>query len=569
MSHGPIMAYLIYQAKTDVVNRGAPETVSADRWFQPWSLPVRVKPALPASEQQFLAAQPNPVISIPWFNWLSEPVRARLGLAASAQQVLALAKAAPFPESVSEDRWHQPWSEPVRTKPGLPVGEQQFYALPLNPIVPFSSFSPFVDPVRPKSLGAHQQQALAFTAFVSTAISVDGWGSQFSLPQRQLLGLPAGEQQFLAYTEAAPFPETVSEDRWHEPWAEPVRTKSSLPAGEQQAVAFVPVTATQVFEDSWHQGWADPIQLSIPWKTGDNSSGFASAQAIAPTVDSWGQPWAELPKPKSGTTAAVQQALAFAPFTPATAVFQPSQPWTDPIQLSASWKTADNSAGFITVQSQVPSIDGWGSPWSDPPKPKPGTTAALQQFLASVPFVATAIPSVDGWAQPWATPPKPRASLNVAAQQALALDPAVFVPSIDSWQNALAEPVRVRSRVTADAIFFPPNFTAAVAPNFGYFGPFSEPQRQLAGLAARYQQDAAYGFVPIVQGFVFFFGNEEPLPWPGFRGNQFIRENYDSFVLPPFPIPNPPQTQAKFTVSGPSVSDLFPVSGVVYPYAPE
>lgn len=611
MSHGPIYLWqLIYQAKTDVVNRGAAETVSVDRWLQPLSLPtppkpglhvsrqqfqpytetqqfpetvtesrwhqpwsepsVKTKAGLPAGEQQFLASQPNPIISIPWFNWLSEPVRTKLGIAASAQQFLALTEAAPFPESISEDRFHQPWSEPVRQKVGIAATQHPFVAFDPFPFVSFSWFNPLSEPSR-RATNAALQSTTAFTPFIASTASVDGWGTALSeIPPKPKPGLLPAQQQFLALAEAAPFPETVSEDRFHQAWAEPVRTKPGLLVGQQQALAFVTVVTTtpsvdgwatafadvpkpklglpageqqtiayteaapfpeSISEDRFHQPWSEPVRVKPALPGGEQQAAAFVSVVTTPSVDGWGSAFAEVPKAKPGLPASQQQTTAFDP-----AVF-------------------------------VASIDGWGSPFAEVPKPKAGTTAACQQFFAFDPAVFVAAP--DAWAPPWSEPPKPKTSLNVAAQQALAFDPAVFVPSIATWQNALAEPVRIQPRITSDALFFPPNFTTAVAPNFGYFSPFSEPQRQLAGLAARYQQDAAYGFVPIVQAFVFFFGNEEPYPYPTFRQVGFVRENYDQLAFPPFPIPNPPQTQALFTVSGPTVSDIFPTPGVVYTRAPE
>src|SRR5262249_51802762 len=62
------------------------ESVTESRWHQPWSEPVRVKPRLPEGEQQFLSAQPCPIVSIGWHNWLSEPIRPKPGLRAGLQQ---------------------------------------------------------------------------------------------------------------------------------------------------------------------------------------------------------------------------------------------------------------------------------------------------------------------------------------------------------------------------------------------------------------------------------------------------------------------------------------------------
>jgi hypothetical protein len=61
-------------------------------WFGNLSDPVRVKPGLRASLQQFFTTDPTVIPAskfVEWFNWLSEPVRLPIGLKAHLQQVLA------------------------------------------------------------------------------------------------------------------------------------------------------------------------------------------------------------------------------------------------------------------------------------------------------------------------------------------------------------------------------------------------------------------------------------------------------------------------------------------------
>ncbi len=77
----------------DPLPRGTPETITVDKYWQPWSTRLYSKP----------------------------------GLAAYLQQALAYSESAQFPETVTESRWHQPWSEPVRFKPALLAGDQPFF----------------------------------------------------------------------------------------------------------------------------------------------------------------------------------------------------------------------------------------------------------------------------------------------------------------------------------------------------------------------------------------------------------------------------------------------------------
>lgn len=56
----PIYLYqLIYQAKTQPVP--AKEDIARAEWTVVWTEPVRIKSALPAHQQQFLALAPTPV----------------------------------------------------------------------------------------------------------------------------------------------------------------------------------------------------------------------------------------------------------------------------------------------------------------------------------------------------------------------------------------------------------------------------------------------------------------------------------------------------------------------------
>jgi len=94
-----------------------------------------------------------------FWNPFSEPVRFKLGVGAPLQQFFTSGNT--NPEQVTESRWHQPWSEPlIKIKQGLRTGDQQFITYNnLAQIVPFSWFNNLRDPrvlARPMLITADQ-----------------------------------------------------------------------------------------------------------------------------------------------------------------------------------------------------------------------------------------------------------------------------------------------------------------------------------------------------------------------------------------------------------------------------
>ena len=197
------MARFQYPSLTQPIVAGG-ETITEDKWHQPWSEPVRQK------------------------------IAPRLAVALIASG-LSLVEAPPFAETVTEDRWHHPFSEPIRLKPGLPAGQQQFLALHPRPVIAIGWYAPLAEPVRVKpGLRAERQQTVAWQAAPSPFVAT-GWHNWFSEPVRIKPALPVPEQHVFEF-EPAP----IISIAWHLPLAEPVRVKPGL------------LAALQPYEVSYH-----------------------------------------------------------------------------------------------------------------------------------------------------------------------------------------------------------------------------------------------------------------------------------------------------------------------------
>lgn len=158
---------VLFQSVAAPVFTPPTENITPDKWLYRWSEPVRLKPGLKVSLQQFLAIDPYILTQ---------------------------------PERVSEDKWHQPWSTPVRLKRGLGTWLQHV-----------TDINPFPRP--------------------SDQTTAASWYIPLSEPVRLKPGLRVSLQQFLAIDPySLTQPERVSEDKWHEPWAEPVRLPKGLGA---------------------------------------------------------------------------------------------------------------------------------------------------------------------------------------------------------------------------------------------------------------------------------------------------------------------------------------------------
>lgn len=228
---------------TDLNQSVMPPQQTAISWFGPLSEPVRLKPRLRDGAQLFAAQPINPTVSFSWFGAIDQPTLRKPAVA--QQQALAWGFFTPTTTSVTVE-WLVPWSEPARTK--LRAADLTQIVRPLPPFVSFGWFEPLTEPVRFRRPVPWQQ----FLALDTSAIPLgrlEPWFAPWSTPAKLGRQFPVSEQQALAFVKAAPFGEIILLN-WYAPWRDPVRTLAGLKAHLQQTtvlpsrVILNPVTVT-------------------------------------------------------------------------------------------------------------------------------------------------------------------------------------------------------------------------------------------------------------------------------------------------------------------------------------
>lgn len=256
------------------------ETVTVDKWYAPWSTPVRQKPGLASGLQDQFEISSSPVVPFNWYQELATPPKVKVSLGVVNQQFIAFVQAAPFTEATFESKWHYAWSEPVRLKPGLGAAHQQQPA--------WSTFTP-----------------------AGETVTVDKWYAAWREPVRQKLGLQAGAQHFFS----ANFSPIVSFG-WYQELATPPKVKVSLGTAHQQYIAFVKATpfGETALESEWHQPWSEPVRRLPPLRVAPDTAMVPFTLPYAIVSYGWNVPQTQLPpRGKPGLDARYQQAFTTSP----------------------------------------------------------------------------------------------------------------------------------------------------------------------------------------------------------------------------------------------------------------
>ena len=117
-------------ALTDIIT-------NEDSWHVPFPDRIRKRRPMHTGSQQFasyvqIAPFSERVLADKWFTPFSEPVRTRRGVGrrksmhTGAQQFAAYVQIAPFNERVLADKWFTPFSEPTRFRRRMPTAHQWF-----------------------------------------------------------------------------------------------------------------------------------------------------------------------------------------------------------------------------------------------------------------------------------------------------------------------------------------------------------------------------------------------------------------------------------------------------------
>jgi hypothetical protein len=519
----PRVQWFQYQISTAVPPTTA-ETITADKWWASLSLPTR-RGGLAVNHQQpaaYVGAAPfGESVSIDrWLQPYSEPVRVRVSLAAPRQQHSAYVAAAPFTENVTADRWLNAFAQPARRS--LPnFGAATTFVGDAQPLTGMSWFGTWSLP----SDGAAVVIDASSTFIAIENVTEDRWHQPFSEPVRSRPALSVANQRAFALTSAAPFGETVSVDRWVQPYSEPIRLRRAR-GPDVTHVPTLAVSGDGLGTIPWFMPYSEPVRprrgrgpdvvyvATVPVVSGSGVGAVPSTSFATPrvqwfqyqistavlftpptetiTTDKWFRSFAE-PTRRNGLAVPQQQAAAFvkaAPFPESVSLDRWLASLSEPVRAR---RTIGIDAAFVPIVIAAASTDTrWLSPLAEPVRARLGLAAHAQlplAFVQAAPFAETV--SADRWFATLSEPARRRAlltSLNPAA--VLVTAPAEAV-SLDKWAYGFSEPVRSRpGLLTADQQTLAYVLNDATAHR--WLMPLSEPVRARAGLAAPNQQALAF-----------------------------------------------------------------------------
>lgn len=435
---------LIYQSATiDPYALTQPESVTEDRWHQPWSEPVRQKRGLAARLQQPLAWNTEftgaEVVTVDkWFPQLSTPVRVRR---LPTSEYPALTYQGPI-----EDR-------PIGAVPtylegppsSLRLLQYQSVALP-TPLVDYRWYQPLSEPVRSRRLPVAQQQVLAAPVVAAEVVYEDKWHLAWSEPVRQRSGLRADKQQFLAFHS-----NPIVSFGWYGWLSDPVRQRR-LPAAQQQFYASGYASDSNTLLDGYAP-WSEPVrtrylrtaqQQTLAWPEN------ASAEVIY--EDKWHFPWSEPVRQKLGLNRSLQPFLAQSTLNPVV-TFSYYSRLNEPVRLKSGIRPSQQQ--FLAFHTNPIVSFGYYNWLSEPVRLKRGLAARYQQ-----PFTGTTVAEViyeDKWHQAWSQPVRTR-RLATAHQQPIARPVLDFVAPIPNTtvSSAVFFKKRIISQTLAWPVLVPP-----------------------------------------------------------------------------------------------------------------
>ena len=324
----------LYQDIAQPIPPPFPETVTEDRWHQPWSEPIRriFAVALIASGP-FAPIPPPSDLSFhqPW----SEPTRL-------VRRAIGPTLADGYFTS-ADLSFNKPWAEPTRALtrqlgPELAYG----YFTPSPPVAPaFGWFTKLSDPIFNKQARVEQSKFLAYEYFPVTPI---GWMGPFSEPT-SILQVTYQSAQEPPYAVVTP---TVPSFGWYEKLSDPVRARSRLTPTEFSWGYFTPPPVVNF-------GWFSPLSEPTlqPERPTPAELAYGYFTPTPPVVPSFGW-FAEFSLPTFTVKLRLSVDTAWGYFTP------PPIPPIPPVPVIGSFSIGPQ---MITGQGSPP-----GEVYIQPPK---------------------------------------------------------------------------------------------------------------------------------------------------------------------------------------------------------
>jgi hypothetical protein len=262
----------------------AQETVSIDRWLQPFVQPY---PALRFVPYQMPWSGPTwpfseTVSEDRWHQPLAQPYPAKQFVAYQQPWVAPVSEA---PETTTVDRWWLDLSRP--TLPKLPVAWQQAMVVPISEAPETVSIDRWLQPLSLPVLPRRSPEGTyAWGDFTPVTLIAPVVPSQWPDVVRPVAVVPWQNPSTAPVSEA---PETVTEDRWHQPWTQPYPSKPALYAANQQFYAAPlseqPETTTV---DRYWQQLSQPYLAKVYAQQQPYTAPVSEAKETI-TVDRWWQ----------------------------------------------------------------------------------------------------------------------------------------------------------------------------------------------------------------------------------------------------------------------------------------
>jgi len=335
-----------------------------------------------------------------WWQPFTEPVRQHAGKIAFAAIIASGvapidADALTRPEVTSLDKWYQPLSEPVRVKKPLPIAAYPSTWVDADLLTQPEAtsldkwFAPLAEPVPPVP-GIEQALISSGNIFFTDEKDLDLSAEELSW-YKNLGGIGVKKELRLSGPTSFPVPaiaaEDITLDEWYSPLSEPVLIKpraSEFPTHTNDTEGLTQPEVTSL--DKWYAPLSEPVLVKEPINVSSGNI-FTEEDLVAAeeiTLDKWYQPFSEFLNARARSGAELDASGL---------IYQGEPSDFDPTAEFMGWfvsldeptlpklRVAEFLPWVVDVeaitQPETTSLDRWYSPFSEPVRTQPISHAAL------------------------------------------------------------------------------------------------------------------------------------------------------------------------------------------------